>query len=83
MGIGNRIPEVCTIHDNHFSPPDGRLLLLFSGSMCLYVSFLSLNFPSQKCCTVISRPCGGYITADTLCLSDKADTFSWHLNATI
>ncbi|MCB9017865.1 MAG: hypothetical protein H6544_04615 [Prevotellaceae bacterium] len=26
IGIGNRIPEECTIHDNHFCPPAGRAL---------------------------------------------------------
>ncbi|MCB9017435.1 MAG: hypothetical protein H6544_05325 [Prevotellaceae bacterium] len=26
IGIGKRIPEECTIHDNHFCPPAGRAL---------------------------------------------------------
>ncbi|MFA6884317.1 MAG: hypothetical protein WCQ55_04345, partial [Paludibacteraceae bacterium] len=26
IGIGNRIPEECTIHDNHFCPPAERAL---------------------------------------------------------
>ena len=26
IGIGNRIPEECTIHDNYFRPPAGRAL---------------------------------------------------------
>ncbi|MCB9018543.1 MAG: hypothetical protein H6544_08130 [Prevotellaceae bacterium] len=26
IGIGNRIPEECTIHDNYSCPPAGRAL---------------------------------------------------------
>ncbi|MCB9018430.1 MAG: hypothetical protein H6544_07535 [Prevotellaceae bacterium] len=26
IGISNRIPEECTIHDNYFCPPAGRAL---------------------------------------------------------
>ncbi|MFA6779466.1 MAG: hypothetical protein WCU80_06790 [Paludibacteraceae bacterium] len=26
IGTGNRIPEECTIHDNHFRHPAGRAL---------------------------------------------------------
>ena len=26
IGIGNRIPEECTIHDNYFRPPAGPAL---------------------------------------------------------
>ncbi|MFA6884923.1 MAG: hypothetical protein WCQ55_07445 [Paludibacteraceae bacterium] len=30
IGTGNRIPEECTIHDNHSCPPAGRALTYFS-----------------------------------------------------
>ena len=37
IGIGNRIPEECTIHDNYFRPPAGRGMVKFS--MCCMDNF--------------------------------------------